>query len=87
MVTQQRNEANASMPNTTLPFQPNTLRAPPAVPEASAWAGSSGGGRRKIAASGTMTTSCRIAKPIMVQRQPTIAIERSKMVGQMKPAR
>ena len=28
-------------------------------PAASAWTGSSGGGRRKIAASGTMTTSCR----------------------------
>ena len=26
MVTQQRNEASASMPNTTLPFQPNTCR-------------------------------------------------------------
>src|SRR3954466_10786999 len=26
MVTQQRNDANASIPNTTLPFQPNTWR-------------------------------------------------------------
>ncbi len=38
-------------------------------------------------ASGTMTESCRIANPIMVQRQPKYAIERSKMVGQTKPAR
>ena len=38
-------------------------------------------------ASGTITASCRIAKPIIVQRQPKYAIERSKIVGQTKPAR
>ena len=35
----------------------------------------------------TMIESCRMANPIIVQRQPKCAIERSKMVGQTKPAR
>ncbi len=87
MVTQHRKPASATMMNTTFGGHPSTVgRAPPVAAVVDSCS-ISGGGRRKMIASGTMMASCRIANPIIVRCQPKYAIERSKIVGQTNPAR
>jgi len=87
IVTQHRNPAKRIRANATWGCQPSTARCVSPVRCPCCGFGVTGGGRRKMIAIGTITTSCSTANPIMVERQPKLAMARSNTVGQMKPAR